>query len=123
MNIIEQLQHAFNSFLVKTFHISPTDTQKVAFTLNVDEEKQQFGDGRGGIIGDVLANVLAFLGHHVTKEFYINDAGVQMKKLGASLKARCEQAVGLDSEIPEDGYQGSYLIDLANELLTEHGKK
>ncbi len=54
-----------------------------------------FGHGRGGIIGDVLANVLRFLGHYVTKEFYINDAGAQMKKLGISLKIRCEQAAGM----------------------------
>ena len=41
-----------------------------------------FGHGRGGIIGDVLGNVLSFFGQHVTKEFYINDAGAQIKKLG-----------------------------------------
>ncbi len=218
MNSIEQLQHAFHSFLIKTFHISPTDTPKISLILNVDEEKEQFGDlasnaamvlakelkqnprqiaqkikdtfkhplvasleiagpgflnftltqhafdelaqellkekntffkspqlhteriniefvsanptgplhfghGRGGIIGDILAKVLTFLGHHVTKEFYINDAGVQMQKLGESLKARYQQAFGMDAPLPEDGYQGTYLIDLANELIVEHDKK
>lgn len=80
-----------------------------------------FGHGRGGIIGDVLGNVLSFLGHNVTKEFYVNDAGRQILKLGESLKARCEQLVGIDSPVPEDGYQGEYLLELARTLITEHG--
>ena len=79
-----------------------------------------FGHGRGGIIGDVLANVLRFLGHYVTKEFYINDAGAQMKKLGISLKIRCEQAAGMKTELPEDAYHGKYLIELAEELHKNH---
>ena len=82
-----------------------------------------FGHGRGGIIGDVLTNVLKFLGNDVTKEFYINDAGLQMKKLGQSLKIRYQQAAGMDVALPEDAYHGTYLIDLANRLFAEHGKK
>lgn len=80
-----------------------------------------FGHGRGGIIGDVLANILTFIGHIVTKEFYINDAGIQIKKLGKSLKTRCLQALGQNIEIDEDGYQGNYLIELANECIQEYG--
>ena len=49
-----------------------------------------FGHGRGGIIGDVLGNILKFLGHDVTKEYYINDAGAQIKKLGISFKTRLD---------------------------------
>lgn len=79
------------------------------------------GHGRGGIIGDVLANILLFLGHNATREFYINDAGVQITKLGTSLKIRCEQETGLPSILPEDGYAGSYLIDLARRCIAEHG--
>jgi len=48
-----------------------------------------FGHGRGGIIGDVLGNLLGFIGHNVTKEFYVNDAGSQIYKLGESFKIRC----------------------------------
>jgi len=80
-----------------------------------------FGHGRGGIIGDVLGNVLRFLGNDVTKEFYVNDAGRQIIKLGESLKARCEQILGIDSPIPEDGYQGEYLLELARTCIAEHG--
>jgi len=80
-----------------------------------------FGHGRGAIIGDVLGNVLNFLGNKVTKEFYVNDAGRQILKLGESLKARCEQIVGIESPVPEDGYQGEYLLDIARAVIAEHG--
>src|SRR5579872_5371233 len=56
------------------------------------------GHGRGGIVGDVLGNILTFLGHHVTKEFYINDAGSQLDKLALSLKIRCQQLIGQSIE-------------------------
>lgn len=78
------------------------------------------GHGRGGIIGDVLGNILNFIGHKTNKEFYINDAGAQIQKLGASFKARCLQALGLPAELPEDGYQGLYLQDLAQQCIAEH---
>lgn len=71
------------------------------------------GHGRGAIIGDVLGNILRFLGHTVTKEFYINDAGTQMQKLGESFRIRCQQLAGFPVNLPEDAYQGEYLIELA----------
>jgi arginyl-tRNA synthetase len=80
-----------------------------------------FGHGRGGIIGDVLAKVLRFMGHTVTTEFYINDAGNQIQKLGESFKIRCLQASGISAEIPEDGYHGEYLADLAQGCFAEYG--
>lgn len=82
-----------------------------------------FGHGRGGIIGDVLSKVLSFLGHKVTKEFYINDAGAQIQKLGNSLFIRCQQAAGIEVQLPEDAYHGEYLQDIAAELISEHGNK
>lgn len=106
------------------------------FALEEDAPKQRYnlefvsanptgplhlGHGRGAIIGDVLGNILKFLGHHVTKEFYINDAGNQINKLGISFKIRCQQALGLSAELPEDGYQGTYLIELANQCIQENG--
>jgi arginyl-tRNA synthetase len=57
----------------------------------------------------------------VHTEFYINDAGVQMNKLGASLKARCLQQCGTVAEIPEEGYHGEYLIALAEECIETYG--
>ena len=78
------------------------------------------GNGRGGVIGDVLGNILEFLGHKVTKEFYINDTGIQIKNLGLSLKARCLQELGQPAEIPENGYQGEYLVNLAKECVSDN---
>lgn len=81
------------------------------------------GHGRGGIIGDVLANILSFLGHQVTREFYVNDAGAQIKKLGLSFKIRLQQQLGQPIELPEEAYHGDYLVELAKKTLAEHGKE
>jgi arginyl-tRNA synthetase len=80
-----------------------------------------FGHGRNGILGDTLANILSFVGHDVTREFYINDAGAQMIKLGNSLKIRYLQALGQTIDMPDDAYHGQYLTDFATELVTLHG--
>lgn len=81
------------------------------------------GHGRNGIIGDVLARVLTFLGHSVTKEFYINDAGNQVAVLGKSFQTRCFQQLGREEELSETSYAGEYLIDLAKECVQEYGEE
>jgi arginyl-tRNA synthetase len=78
--------------------------------------------GRNAIIGDVLARVLSFLGHDVTRECYINDAGVQITNLGKSLKSRVAAFLGEEIPFPEEGYKGEYLQDVAEQLVTEQGK-
>lgn len=79
------------------------------------------GHGRNGILGDVLARTLDFLGYTVHKEFYINDAGAQITKLGNSFKIRCLQQLGQQVELPEDAYHGEYLIDLAQTCVAQFG--
>lgn len=79
------------------------------------------GHGRGGIVGDTLARVMTFVGYDVDKEFYINDAGNQMQLLGQSLQARCLQQLGVDAVMPEEGYAGEYIIDLATDCVAQHG--
>ncbi|MCB9493640.1 MAG: arginine--tRNA ligase [Epsilonproteobacteria bacterium] len=82
------------------------------------------GSGRNAIIGDVLGRVLLFLGHSVHREYYINDAGNQMDLLAQSFRVRCYELLELPTEsIPEGGYQGAYLIDIARECVTEFGKE
>jgi len=81
------------------------------------------GAGRGGIIGDVLGNILQLLGHSVTREYYINDAGNQINTLGESLKARCLEILGEPTTLPENGYQGEYLIPIAENLVQQYGNK
>ncbi len=79
------------------------------------------GHGRGGVIGDVLANVIRCLGYQATEEFYINDAGSQIEKLGMSFKIRCMQQLGQDATLPEEAYHGEYLVELAKKCIATHG--
>ena len=68
------------------------------------------GHARGASLGDSLCNVLDFAGYDVAREYYINDAGNQVHNLAKSVEARYFQALGLDKEMPEDGYQGQDVI-------------
>lgn len=77
--------------------------------------------GRGAALGDAIASLLDWGGYSVEREFYVNDAGVQMDRLGESLDARIRQSRGEDAPIPEGGYHGAYLKDLAAEVTAEHG--
>ena len=215
MNILEQLQKAFFSFIQETFSCSEEQISAITFTLNTDETKQAFGDissnvplvlakslqqnprtiaqeittlfkndhiekiekagpgflnfflthktfvllaqelfskknhffsvthktpqcyslefvsanptgplhlghGRGGIIGDVLSNILIFLHNNVIKEYYINDAGAQIQKLGDSFKIRCQQILGHAIDLPENAYHGEYLIELAQQCVQKY---
>ena len=79
------------------------------------------GHGRGAILGDTLANVLAASGYSVEKEYYVNDAGAQMDAFYGSVFARYQQALGLPGEIPPDGYHGSYVADISREIIEEKG--
>lgn len=81
------------------------------------------GHGRQIIIGDVLGNVMKYIGFDVTKEMYINDAGRQIKLLARSVWARYNQLLGVDEPIPEDGYKGDYVIDIAKRVLRDHQEK
>jgi arginyl-tRNA synthetase len=58
----------------------------------------------------------------VTREFYVNDHGTQMTRFGQSLAARYGQRLGLDAAVPDDGYQGEYLLDLADQVIAERGE-
>ena len=79
------------------------------------------GHGRGAVLGSTLANVLAAAGYSVEKEYYVNDAGAQMDAFYRSLYARYQQAFDLPAEILPDGYHGSYVIELAKEIIAEKG--
>ncbi|HEY7802082.1 MAG TPA: arginine--tRNA ligase [Dehalococcoidia bacterium] len=79
------------------------------------------GNGRGAAIGDVLASVLQAAGYEVEREYLVNDAGTQTEVFGRTLLARYQQLFGRDAEIPEDGYPGDYMIELAQRLKDEFG--
>ncbi|KGR85731.1 arginine--tRNA ligase [Lysinibacillus odysseyi] len=79
------------------------------------------GHARGASVGDSLCNVMDFAGYDVSREYYINDAGNQINNLAYSLEARYKQALGMDAEMPEDGYHGADIIEIAAALVKEYG--
>ena len=81
------------------------------------------GHGRGAILGSTLANALSAADYRVEKEYYINDAGSQMDAFYRSLYARYQECLSMTAEVPDDGYFGHYMIDLAKEIITEGGDK
>lgn len=120
------LAHEIASHKEDFFKLSaqaPKYTYNVEFVSANPTGPLHLGHGRGGIIGDVLSNVLSFIGHKVTREFYINDAGAQIQKLGMSFHIRCQQALGVDAQLPEQAYHGEYLSELALKCIEEHGAK
>lgn len=80
------------------------------------------GHGRGAAVGDSLTRILRFTGHEVETEYYLNDAGRQMRLLGLAVWVRYQQACGIETPFPEDCYRGDYIKDISAALLAEKGK-
>lgn len=80
------------------------------------------GHGRNAVLGDTIANLLEWTGADVNREYYFNNAGRQMRMLGESVRARYLQLLGHDTEMPEDGYKGKYIKDIAQTLIDEYGE-
>ena len=79
------------------------------------------GHTRNAVVGDAMARLLEAAGYEVQREYYYNNAGNQMAVLGKSLMLRYWQKLGENVALPDDHYQGDYLLDIAAELLTKHG--
>lgn len=79
------------------------------------------GTARGAAVGDSLARLLQASGYEVTREYYINDAGNQITHLGESIQARYMNLFGIEKEVPEDGYNGQDIFDIAAKLKEEYG--
>jgi arginyl-tRNA synthetase len=80
------------------------------------------GHGRGAVLGDTVANLLEWTGWDVTREYYYNNAGRQMRILGDSVRLRYLQELGDDAAFPEDYYQGEYIREIARALRAEAGE-
>lgn len=78
------------------------------------------GNARGGAYGDNLARILSFSGYDVTKEYYINDAGNQITNLGKSIRARYLNLCNIDEDMPENGYHGPEIIEMAKKIYSLH---
>ncbi len=81
------------------------------------------GHARGAAVGDSLCNILDFAGYDVSREYYINDAGNQIENLALSVEARYFQALGIEKEMPEDGYHGKDIVKLGEQLAKEFGNR
>jgi arginyl-tRNA synthetase len=81
------------------------------------------GTARNAALGDSIANVLAAAGDHVEREYYWNDTGTQMELLGLSLEARYLELFGVPADVPEGGYEGQYVRDLAEEIRADMGDR
>ncbi len=80
------------------------------------------GHGRGAAVGDSMARILRFAGYDVSTEYYINDAGLQMRLLGLSVWLRMKDLCKMPVTYPEDYYKGEYIIDIAKEMLEKDPK-
>ena len=83
----------------------------------------QVGNGRGAVLGDALASILDAAGYEVEREYYVNDAGAQIRLFGRTLFARYQQQFGREVPLPEGGYQGAYMADVARQLSQESGDR
>ena len=78
------------------------------------------GHGRGAMLGDTVSNILEWNGYDVQREYYFNNAGRQMRVLGQSVHARYLELLGQNAELPEGGYEGKYIYDIAQKVIDEH---
>src|SRR6185295_6800530 len=81
------------------------------------------GNGRGAAIGSTLAHVLAAAGFEVEQEYYVNDAGTQIAVFTRTLYARYQQLFDRTVEIPENGYPGEYMVEIAQEIKDAEGDR
>jgi len=101
-------QHSGKKVLVEFVSANPTGPLTV-------------GHGRNAVLGDTVARLFEWSGADVQREYYFNNAGRQMRVLGQSVQARYLQILGKDTKLPEGGYEGGYIKDIAQTLIDQHG--
>ena len=113
---IERLGPAFG----RLEGVEPENVQ-VEFVSTNPTGPLHVGHGRNAAIGDALSRLLEAAGHRVQREYYVNDAGTQAALFGESLAARYRQHFGRDASVPENGYHGPYVRELAEEIAADMG--
>ena len=101
--------------------IGKSKTVNVEFVSANPTGPLNIGHGRNAVIGDCVARILEFNGFEVTREYYFNNAGRQMRLLGESVRFHYLSKLKKETSFPEDGYQGEYLADIAEQLIEEKG--
>ena len=122
----EMIHGCLKGILEETDSFGPRQTGKgiklqVEFVSSNPTGPLTVGHGRQAVLGDVLSSLYASLGYDVSREYYFNDEGRQVDFLAQSLWARYRQAFGEDVSIPEEGYQGDYLVEIAEKIKKEIG--
>lgn len=121
--IINQSGEAFGSPAVELAQQRSKKKIQVEYVSANPTGPLHVGNIRGGPLGDTIANVLKKNGYLVWREYYHNDVGGQVKKLGQSVFYWYQKEYGLESDFPEDGYQGDYVRDLAKEVAKNFGRQ
>lgn len=142
-DIVSKVEVAGPGFI--NFHLTPSFIRSVLF--DVAEKGEKFGasdvgagrkvqvefvsanpvgplhvgHGRWAALGDALASVMRHGGYRIEREYYVNDYGTQMQNFGLSLSARYLELLGRSSELPEGGYAGHYIVEIAERIVAEHG--
>ena len=104
-------------------HVGKGKSANVEFVSANPTGPLTVGHGRNAVLGDTVSNILEWHGYNVTREYYYNDAGKQMRVLGESVASRYFELINKPFEFPEEGYQGEYIIDIAKQVIDRFGKK
>lgn len=107
--------------LFRHYLVAPSLNINVEFVSANPTGPLTVGHGRNACLGDGIARLLKAVGHSVTREYYFNNAGRQMKILAESLRARYLEALGRKVEFPEEGYVGEYISEIARQVLEKEG--
>ena len=103
-------------------NIGKNKTANVEFVSANPTGPLTVGHGRNAILGDVVSNILEWNGYQVTREYYFNNAGRQMRILSKSVEARYFEKLGMSFDFPKDGYEGEYIADIAERIINVYGK-
>lgn len=104
-----------------TSDIAKNKTAQVEFVSANPTGPLTIGHGRGAVLGDTICRLLEAIGYKVTREYYFNNAGRQMRVLGESVRLRYLELLGESVRFPDDYYQGEYIRDIARQILEEKG--
>jgi len=104
-------------------HVGKGKSANVEFVSANPTGPLTVGHGRNAVLGDTVSNILEWHGYNVTREYYYNDAGKQMRMLGESVASRYFELINKPFEFPEEGYQGEYIIDIAKQVIDRFGGK
>lgn len=120
-SVVQQIINKDEHFY--TWNVGKGKTANVEFVSANPTGPLSVGHGRQAVIGDTVASILQWHGYDVTREYYYNDGGRQMRILAQSVEARYFQELGKDAEWSNDFYQGDYIKDIAKDIVNEFGDK